>query len=98
MGDQLKGGARDDLGDSLALYLEQAFDDVRAEFGLEPLPAEGRDDRLMLFLGIGRGVVDYLRDFEAAFVIERHDLADVAGNDSAHDSNEDGHVRIRVVP
>ena len=63
MGNELKGGAKGDLADSLALYLEQAFDEVRVQYGLDPLPAEGRDDRMMLFLGIGRGVVNYLRDF-----------------------------------
>ena len=94
MGDQLKGGRRGDLAGSLALYLEQAFDDVRAEFGLDPLPAEGRDDRLMLFLGIGRGVVNYLADFEAAFVVERHD----APEPSSHDNDDDGHLRIQVTP
>lgn len=92
MGNELKGGTRTDLADSLALYLEQAFDDVRAEFGLDPLPVEGRDDRMMLFLGIGRGVVNYLSDFEAAFVVERHN----ASGDSSHDNDENGHVRIQV--
>ena len=93
MGNELKGGSRGDLADSLALYLEQAFDEVRAQYGLDPLPTEGRDDRMMLFLGIGRGVVDYLRDFAPAFVIESHNSADA----SRHDFDEDGHVNIRTV-
>ena len=92
MGNELKGGAKGDLADSLALYLEQAFDEVRSQYGLDPLPPEGRDDRMMLFLGIGRGVVNYLRDFAPAFVIESHDSSD----DSRHDSDEDGHVNIKV--
>lgn len=92
MGNELKGGAKGDLADSLALYLEQAFDEVRAQYGLDPLPPEGRDDRMMLFLGIGRGVVNYLGDFAPAFVIESHN----SGDSSRHDFDEDGHVNIRT--
>src|SRR4051812_37849493 len=79
--------------DSLAQYLEDAFNDVRVEdFALEPLTPEGRDERMMLFLGIARGVVSYLTDHAAAFVIDDHD------DDEAweHDQDKAGHVRIRA--
>ena len=51
-----------DTADSLAGYLESAFEQVRAEAGLDPLPEDGRRDRLTFMLGIARGVVAYLAD------------------------------------
>lgn len=91
--DRLFGGTRHNLTDSLAQYLEDAFDAVRGEYGLDPLPAEGRDERMLLFLGIGRGVVDYLLDHAAALFIDDH-------GDSRpweHDIDTSGHVRLRDV-
>jgi hypothetical protein len=92
-GDTLFGGTRTDLTDSLAQYLEAAFNSVRTEYGLDPLPEEGQDERMMMFLGIGRGVVDYLLDHAAAFFIDDH-------GDSEpweHDIDSNGHVRLRDV-
>jgi hypothetical protein len=97
MGNQLFGGTKNDTTDSLALYIENAFNNVRSEYGLDPMPNEGKDDRMMLFLGIAQGVVDYLRDFTEAFVVESHQTG--FGTDpSRHDNDEDGHVSIRVKP
>jgi hypothetical protein len=79
--------------DSLAAYLEAAFDSIRVnDFGLEPLTPEGREERMMLFLGIAKGIVDYLADHAAAFVIDDH------GDSQAweHDITKTGHVRIRA--
>jgi hypothetical protein len=88
------GNLSDPIGaDSLAQYFEDAFDDVRqSQFGLDPLPPEGREERMMLFLGIARGLVDYLADHAAAFIIDDH------GDSAAweHDISKDGHVRIRA--
>lgn len=91
--DELKGGRLDDLGDSLAEYLEEAFDFIRVnDYELEPLTPEGRDERMMLFLGIGRGVVRYLADHAAAFVIDDHDSTQPWG----HTNTKTGHVRIEI--
>jgi hypothetical protein len=79
--------------DSLAQYLEDAFDFIRVnDFELEPLTAEGRDERMMLFLGIARGIVEYLADHSAAFIIDDH-----ADNEPwEHDIDKTGHVRVRA--
>jgi hypothetical protein len=97
MGDTLRGGTREDLSGSLALYIEQAFDSVRAEYGLGPLPTENRDDRMIMFLGIARGIVNYLDDFTEAFTIDHHRT----GTDThafRHSDTRPGHVRIQVGP
>ena len=79
-----------DTADSLASYLEQAFEAVRAEAGLDPLPEEGRRDRLVFMLGIARGVIAYLADHGSALRItadhdasHTHDVA--ADHDGAHE-------------
>lgn len=95
MGNELFAGTRFDTADSLAQYMENAFNNVRSEYGLDPMPVEGKDDRMMLFLGISQGIVDYLRDFREAFVIESHQVG--GGTDpSRHDGDDDGYVQIRV--
>jgi hypothetical protein len=79
--------------DSLANYLESAFDFIRInDYGLDPLTEEGREERMMLFLGIARGIVDYLADHAAALVIDDHGDSDPW----EHDINTTGHVRIRA--
>lgn len=93
--DNLYAGQRSDGPStvSLAQYLEDAFDNVRTtEYGLEPLTPEGRDERMMLFLGIARGLVDFLADHAAAFVIDDHGDS----QDWEHDIDKTGHVRIRA--
>lgn len=97
MGNELYGGKKGDLEDSLALYIENAFNSVRAEYGLDPMPAAGKDDRTMLFLGIARGIVEYLDDFTEAFVIESHTTGG-ATEPSRHSTTDAGHVQIRVKP
>lgn len=84
---ELYGGKASDPSDadSLANYLDVAFNDVRAEFGLDPLPEEGRDERMLIFLAIARGVVRYLADHEQAFVVSSDD-------GPAH--THSGHVQI----
>lgn len=92
-GNELRGGSLGDLEDTLALYLEEEFDAVRqAEYGLDPLPDEGREERMLLFLGIGRAVVRYLAEHAAAFVIDDHDSTTAWG----HTGTKTGHVRIRA--
>lgn len=89
----IRGGTRDTYPGSMAEAIEQALDDVRGEFGLDPLPADGRDDRRLLFLAIARGVVAHLAANDDAFVILNH------GNGTAqHDGNSDGHVVIETAP
>lgn len=92
MGDVLDAGIGAPGEDSLATYFEEEFDAVRRDRGLDPLPEEGRDDRMLLFLGIARGIVRYLGDNTEAFVIESHD----SGSGSRHDEDSDGYVRIQV--
>lgn len=90
---ELFGGTRTNLNDSLAEYLQDAFNDVRAEYGLDPLPAEGEDERMMMFLGIGQGVINYLLDHAEAFHIDDHDSTESWG----HTGTKNGHVRLRDV-
>jgi hypothetical protein len=95
--DNLYAGQRTDPSGtiSLAQYLEDAFDEVRtSEYGLDPLSTDpaARDERMMLFLGIAQGLVNWLADHPAAFVIDDH------GDSQAweHDIHKTGHVRIRI--
>lgn len=93
MGDVLDGGAGLPNENSLAGYFEEELDAVRRERGLDPLPEDGRDDRMLMWLSIARGLVRYLDDNTAAFVVEAHD----SGSGSRHDEDSDGYVRIQVV-
>jgi hypothetical protein len=67
MSPQLYGGSMDDFEGSLAAEIEDALHDVRLEEGLDPPIAD--DDRRMLFIAIGRGVVAHLQKNEQAFRI-----------------------------
>ena len=90
--DQLKGGRLNNLGDSLAQYLEEAFDFIRVnDYGLDHLTPEGQDERMMLFLGIGQGVVRYLAEHGAAFVVEAH------GASPSHSDTDTGHIQISAL-
>ncbi len=51
---------------NLASYLGRVHP-VRADNGLDPLPEEGREDQMILFLGLARGIVGYLGDHGEAF-------------------------------
>jgi len=67
MADELFGGSTFDFAGSLAEEIEDAFREVRLENGLDPPPTD--DDARMLFIAIGRGVVEHLRKNEGAFAI-----------------------------
>ena len=88
---ELKGGSRTDYGDSLAEAIEAALDAVRIEHGLDELPDEGRADRQMLFMAIGRGIVTYLAKHETAFVVRRH-----SSGAARHTHMTDGYVEIKT--
>lgn len=97
--DQLKGGRLDDLGDSLAEYLEEAFDFIRVhDYDLEHLAPEGQEERMMLFLGLGRGIVRYLAEHAAAFVVDSHTSDGPDATGSRHGDGTRGHVGIRFDP
>jgi hypothetical protein len=64
---QLYGGSMADFAGSLAREIEDAFRDVRLENGLDAPPAD--DDARMLYIAIGRGVVEHLRKHAAAFTV-----------------------------
>jgi hypothetical protein len=64
---QLYGGSLGDMAGSLAREIEEALRDVRLEAGLEPPPQD--EDARMLFIAIGRGVVEHLKANESAFAI-----------------------------
>lgn len=89
----IRGGTGDTYPGSMAQAIEQALDDVRGEHGLAPLPADGREDRRMLFMAIARGVVAHLAANDDAFVIREH-----GGGAAQHDSDSDGHVVIETAP
>jgi len=67
MSNELYGGSMDDFEGSLAAEIEDALHDVRLEEGLDPPIAD--DDRRMLFIAIGRGVIAHLQKNEQAFRI-----------------------------
>jgi hypothetical protein len=92
MGNSLEAGTGAHPEHSLASYLETELNAVRSENGLDPLPEEGREDRMLLFLAIARGIVRYLGDHGEAFAVESHD----SSHDSGHDDDSDGYLRIRV--
>jgi hypothetical protein len=64
---QLYGGSLSDFADSLAAEIEDALRDARLEAGLDAPPDD--DDRRLLFIAIGRGVVAHLSKKQAAFRI-----------------------------
>ena len=88
----LRAGTRANFSGSLASSIESAFDSVRAEYGLDPLPADGTDDRRMLYLAIARGIVEYVAANEDAFVVPRH----ASGTTGRHALHVDGHLRIET--
>lgn len=92
MGDSLEAGTGAHPEHSLASYLVDGVNEVRADNGMDPLPEEGREDQMILFLGLARGIVRYLGDHGEAFKIESHE----SSHDSGHDDDSDGYLRIRV--
>jgi hypothetical protein len=64
---QLYGGSLADFTDSLAGEIEDALRDARLEAGLDVPPDD--DDRRILFIAIGRGVVAHLQKKQEAFRI-----------------------------
>lgn len=76
----LKGGAPDDLTDSLALEIEQAMNELLIADGLPALPSDSSDatrDRRRFFAAIGRGVVRHLVAHRESFEID----VDTSAND-----------------
>jgi hypothetical protein len=71
---QLYGGSLGDMANSLAREIEDALRDVRLEAGLAPPPED--EDARMLFIAIGRGVVEHLKANEDAFKIHVDTLPD----------------------
>lgn len=72
--EELYGGSIEDFADSMAYEIEVALNAVRAEEGLDPLPAGDRDRRI-LFIAIARGVINHLQKKNQAFEIEYQDDA-----------------------
>ena len=64
---QLYGGSLGNMSGSLAREIEDALRDVRLEAGLAPPPED--DDARMLFIAIGRGVIEHLKANQDAFAI-----------------------------
>jgi hypothetical protein len=63
----MKPGTVAHFTDSLAEAIENAMKmEWRAVKG-ETLPAEGQDDRRVLFVAIAQGILDYLKDHQADF-------------------------------
>ena len=67
MPNQLYGGSLTDFAGSLAEEIEDALRDVRLEAGLDVPPDD--DDRRILFIAIGRGIVTHLQQNQEAFRI-----------------------------
>ncbi len=58
---ELKGGTSSDFTDSMAEAIEQAMDkEYRAVKGTA-LPAEGSEDRKLLWAAIANGILNYLK-------------------------------------
>ena len=78
MANELKGGSKNSFSDSLAEMIEIELDNVRAQYGLEALTSENKEDLRPLMLGISRGIVRYLGENPGAFVISE---SSVGGHD-----------------
>jgi O-methyltransferase involved in polyketide biosynthesis len=57
----LKGGHVSDFDKSLAAAIEQALVDEWLAVKGQSLPAQGQDDRRLLFVAIAQGVLRYLK-------------------------------------
>jgi hypothetical protein len=57
----LKGGTTADFSGSMAEAIEQAMDKEWQAVKGSALPAEGADDRKMLWAAIANGILDYLK-------------------------------------
>jgi hypothetical protein len=76
----LKGGSPDDFGDSLALEIEHALNELLLADGLPTLPNNDPDttrERRRFFSAIGRGVVRHLVARRQSFEID----VDTSAND-----------------
>ncbi len=76
----LKGGSPDSFGDSLALEIERALNELLALDGLPTLPNNDPDttrERRRFFSAIGRGVVRHLAARRQAFAIDVDTSANV---------------------
>ncbi len=62
---QLKGGTVSDFAGSMAEAMEQALAREWQALKGADLPAEGRDDRRLLFAAIATGVLSYLKAHQA---------------------------------
>lgn len=56
----LKAGKYDDIAASMAQLIEDAMQDEWLHYHAEQFPVEGREDRLIMFKAIARGVLGYL--------------------------------------
>jgi len=72
---------RQDMGDSMAAAIEEAFERAWKEVHDSELPTKGRRDRRILFVGVAQGVVKYLKQHAA-------DGLDVAADAVQKDGNE----------
>ena len=62
---ELKAGHVQDFSNSMAEAIETAMQqELMAVRGI-PLPADGQDDRRLLFVAIARGVLQYLKNHES---------------------------------
>jgi hypothetical protein len=57
------------LAQSMALAMETEMEALFAAVKGQPLPANGKEGRMILFVSIARGVLKYLTDNEAGNVI-----------------------------
>lgn len=57
----LKAGRYEDIAGSMAELIEAAMQDEWSRYHAESLPEQGREDRLIMFKAVARGVLGYLQ-------------------------------------
>ncbi|HEX6829635.1 MAG TPA: hypothetical protein VF104_11730 [Burkholderiales bacterium] len=75
----LKAGKYEDIAGSMAELIEAAMQDEWSRYHGESLPGEGREDRLIMFKAVARGVLGYLEAHQADIL-----TTDVSNSGSHH--------------
>lgn len=91
---------RQDLGDSMAAAIEEAFERAWREVNDSGLPEKGRRDRRILFVAVAQGVIKYLKQHDAdGFDIEA-DAVQMDGTEITSSGNLDlpgyDHIDVEV--
>jgi hypothetical protein len=79
----LKAGKYEDIANSMAELIEAAMQDEWSRYHAESLPEQGREDRLIMFKAVARGVLGYLEAHQADIL-----TTDISSSGSHHHTLE----------